>query len=109
MWVAVGCVLLGWLMREPEVRRLAALVREADTDAKAATDRLLKAWKDGYVVPDVEGEVVEEEALAAELQAIVNQYDDPHAQAKVEAAIRRKLNSGRTADQILMDAEVGQL
>lgn len=109
MYWVVGGIVLGWLSREWEVRRLAALLAESDADCKAATDRLLKAWRDGYVVPDVEGPVVEEEPLPQPLAELVASYPDPLAAAKVEAAIRRKLNSGRDVDAILMDAEVGQL
>ena len=109
MWEVLGGLVLGWLAREWEVRHLRQLLTASDHDCREATNRLLQAWKDGYTVPDVEGAPIEVEPLPAPLQSLVQEYEDPAAQAKVEAALRRKLNAGRTVDQILMDAEVGQL
>lgn len=109
IWIVLVAVALGWLSREREVRALRQLLAESDADCKAATDRLLAAWKDGYTVPLPEAEPFVEDPLPPALQEIVDAYEDPLAQAKAAAAIRRKLNAGRTEDQIVMDAEVGQL
>ncbi len=113
--IAIGVVIgivLGWTSRTFEVRALFAAMTTAQTWATESTDRLVQAWRDGYQVPEAERERVveiEEAPLEPQLAAIVAQYPDPFAAARIEAAIRRKVNAGRPADAIAMDHEVGQL
>lgn len=110
--VVVLCLIaaaLGWCAQLPVVWRTRAERDDALERERAMMDRLLAAWRDGYTVPAEEAEPLELEPLPSELAEVVASYPDPQAQARVEAAIRRKLNAGREVDAILMDAEVGQL
>lgn len=108
-WLVGIGVAIGWCVRLPEVWHLRQLLAESDADARDATDRLIAAWREGYHVPESVTEDVPLDPLPTGLAALLDDYPDPAARAKVEAAIRRKMHAGRSADAIIMDAEVGQL
>jgi hypothetical protein len=82
------------------------LMRGAARDMQVANDRLYAAWKDGYTIPEPDVEPEPDEPLPDALAEWVAQWEDVAAREKWDAEIRRRIASGRTADQILMDLEV---
>lgn len=76
---------------------------EARAEARDDKNRLLAAWKDGYVVPAPapEPERPIEESLSAELMAIVTEWESEAGQEAQLKIIRDLLRQGKTQPEVL--------
>jgi hypothetical protein len=76
---------------------------------RAATERLVQAWRDGYTVPAPEADDTDDDDLPEWSPAIaefLDQWEDLETRARWEAFIRTRLNRGRSEDAALADAEL---
>lgn len=105
LWLLLG-IAIGALLREFDVRAWRTAARDECAKKAEAYDRLYSAWREGAVIPPPEKPEIPEAPLAPELQEHVDKWEAPDVRAKVEANIRRRINAGRTVDQVLMDLEV---
>jgi hypothetical protein len=87
---------------------LAVALRAERRERRDANERLVGAWKDGYIVPAAQAQspvapVVEEEgpALIPELQALIDDWEEPRAQEAQRKLIRSYLDRGMAQPEVL--------
>lgn len=101
----VGGALL-WLARSETVRVLDAQLEQARTAERVATDRLVHAWREGATVPPRPVEAAPPpEPLPSELQAELDQWEEPEHKAMLERKMRELIQAGRSTVAVLMELD----
>ena len=84
-------------------------IAEVRTELRAANDRLVQAWKDGYTVPvaeDDEPTGASDPLLSPAQTEWLDQWEDPQGRARWEAFLVRRMRAGASADASIADAEL---
>lgn len=96
----------GWdhskVLFEVELERLRS-------ELKAAQERLLAAWKDGYAIPADTSEPLAEapDARFSDNQnAWLDQWEDPNARDRWARFLTARMRTGRSPDGAIADAEI---
>lgn len=96
-------VALGILVGRDTIRVLEEQIKHLRTEVAVATDRLVHAWKEGATIPPRPLEApLPLPVLASELQAEIDQWEDPTHRAEIEAEIRARMGRGEAAPAILL-------